>query len=492
MARRVLSSWIASAAIAATLVGCGGSGAKEAATTEAAPSAPTQHFRSRPDLRPPVITVTTPAHGTAPGYVFIAPKRKVPQAGPLILDDAGHVVWFQPLDTHGITDFRAQILDGRPVLTWWRGRAEKGVGKGRYVILDSSYRQIATVRAGHGLSGDIHEFLITPQNTALFTIYRRVPVDLSARGGPRQGAINEGVVQEVDIASGRVLFEWHSYPEVALDESYAPVPHAKKGAKADEYDYFHVNSVDVDDDGDVLVSARNTRAIYKIDRSTNRVVWRLGGKRSDFAMGPNTHFAWQHDVRRQPDGTLSLFDNEARPKTDDQSRVLVLRLDETAMKATFVREYTHPKHLLSGTQGNAEFLPDGHVFVGWGENAYYTEFDRDGSVLLDVRFGGENVDSYRAYRLPWTGMPTDRPALALEDAEGGGTTVYASWNGATEVTAWRVLAGDDENDLAPVAEARRIGFETSIPVDSDTQWFAVQALAGDGTVLRASRPARRG
>ena len=173
-----------------------------------------QHFHSRPDLAPPVITVTTAEPGRAPGYIFIAPKPDAAQVGPMILDDSGQLVWFEPLDTGGVADFRVQSYRGEPVLTWWRGRAEMGVGDGYDVIADGSYREIAKVRAGNGLAADIHEFLLTPRDTALITVYRRLPFDLSPVGGPREGEVFEGVVQELEIPSGRVLFEWHSSKDV--------------------------------------------------------------------------------------------------------------------------------------------------------------------------------------------------------------------------------------------------------------------------------------
>jgi Arylsulfotransferase (ASST) len=449
----------------------------------AAPASPTQHFHSRPDLRPPHVQVLTPARGTAPGYLFIAPKREVEQAGPLILDDAGQVVWFHPLDTDGVTDFRVQRYQGRPVLTWWRGESARNVGNSRYVIVDDSYRVIANVSAANGLTGDIHEFLITPRNTALLTVYRRVPYDLSRLGGPMFGRVAEGIVQEVDIATGRLLFEWHSLDHVAVDESYEPVP--DRGLT---YDYFHINAIDVDTDGDLLVSARNTHAVYKVRRSDGAIRWRLGGKRSDFTLGPGASFAWQHDIRRQPDGTLTLFDNDAvHPRPYGHSRVLVLRLDPSRHAATLVRSYTRPKRLLSTSEGNGQFLPNGHVVVGWGRRPYVTEFDRTGRVLLDFRFSSGRADSYRAYRLPWTGHPSSRPALAV-DVDRKGATVYASWNGSTELAGWRVLAGHDPKHLERVAEVRRDGFETSIRVASRAGVFEVAALAEDGRILRRSRP----
>jgi hypothetical protein len=475
----LLTVTLACAACAA----CGG-----AARQEQPSAPPAQHFATRPDLRPPLVRVLTPAHATAPGYIFVAPKKGVEEAGPLILDDHGQVVWFKPLRSRGVTTFRGQRYRGRPVLTWWQGQTAKGIGHGHYVILDSSYRVVANVDAGHGLTGDIHEFLITPQNTALFTAYRRIDYDLSALGGPKDGSIEEGVVQEVDIATGRLLFEWHSLAHVPVDESYEAVP----TKSATPYDYFHVNSIDVDTDGNLLVSARHTHAIYKICRSDGAVLWRLGGSKSDFRLGPGASFGWQHDARRQPDGTLTLFDNSGeRPQPGRQSRVLVLRLDERNRRVTLVRSYAHNRPLLSTSQGNAQFLPDRHVFVGWGSNPYFTEFDRDGRVLLDVRFGSGGADSYRAFRFPWIGRPIDRPAVALRATSDGRTVVAASWNGATEVSRWRVLAGSEPDRLQAVTVAAKDGFETSINVVSAARYFAVQALDRAGRVLRTSKPVLR-
>jgi hypothetical protein len=448
---------------------------------------PSLHFESLPDLRPVPVSVLTPAHDTSPGYVFLAPKKDVVQAGPLILDNRGRVVWFDPLDTHGVTDFRVQSYRGKPVLTWWQGQSDKGIGNGRYVIMDDHYRQIAIVRAGNGLAGDIHEFLITPQNTALITVYHKIPDDLSPWGGPKEGMLNEGVVQEIDIPTGRVLFEWHSAQHVDPSESYGP----KDFSPA--WDYFHVNSIDPDGPGRVLVSSRHTHTVYEIRKSDGKILWRLGGKKSDFTIPSAAQFAWQHDARREPDGTISLFDNAASRPDQGQakrSKVLVLRLDRKRHTATLVRSFVHSPPLLSTSQGNAQLLPDGHVFVGWGSNPYATEYDRAGHVLFDLRFGGDNVDSYRAFRFPWTGRPTTRPAVALRH-HGDRTTVYASWNGATDVARWRILAGPDAGHLSPIVTVAKNGFETHATVSSTAATFVVEALAADGTLLRRSAPVDR-
>jgi Arylsulfotransferase (ASST) len=450
LVRSYLSALVVISAVTAFASGCGSDGS----------TPPYQHFLSRPDLKPPPVHVLVPAHDTAPGFVFIAPKKHVAQAGPLILDNRGHVVWFHPLDTRGVTDFRVQRYRGKPVLTWWRGRPTNGKGDGNYAIVDTSYRTVARVRPGNGLAGDIHEFLITKRNTALMTIFHRVRV--------RGAVVFEGALQEVDIASGRVLFEWHSLDHVALDESYEQRP--KKTSIP--YDYFHVNSIDVDTDGNLLVSARNTHTVYKIDRRTGRIIWRLGGKRSDFTLGPGARFAWQHDARRLPDGTISLFDNEAAPQVGPQSRVIVLRLDMQRRRATLVRSYTHKPPLIAVDQGNAQYLPDGHFLVGWGHQPYVTEFDARGRTHFDLRFG-QGSDSYRAFRFRWVGQPLDRPAVVVK-----GSTVYVSWNGATEVAAWRFVGSR--------TRIPKTGFETAIALPAHTGRAEIEAVDARGHVLGTS------
>jgi arylsulfotransferase ASST len=423
---------------------------------------------SRPDLRPPIVHVRVPADGTAPGYIFIAPKGNVAQAGPLILDDRGHVVWFRPLETRGVTDFRVQRFRGRPVLTWWRGSAPDRPGTGGYTIADTSYRTIATVHPGHGLTGDIHEFLITPRDTALLTIFNEIHLD--------GRDVDEGVVQELDLATGRVLFEWHSSSRVALGESYARPP-KKRSAP---FDYFHVNSVDVDTDGNLLVSARNTHAVYKIDHRSGKILWRLGGKRSDFTFGPGARFAWQHDARRLPDGTLSLFDNEAAPEVGPQSRGIVLRLDMRRMRATLVRSFVHHPPLVAVDQGNVQRLPDGHFLVGWGHEPWYTEFAANGAVRFDARFGGDD-NSYRAYRFRWTGRPLQPPSLVVGD-----NTAHVSWNGATRVASWRLLVGKTPGEVLAAHTVRKRGFDTALPIPPSARHVAVAALDDRGRVLRVS------
>jgi hypothetical protein len=463
----------------------------EQALAHGSPPAPQQGawaFRSRQDLSPPAARVDTQAHDTAPGYIFIAPERGGPsQGGPMIVDDRGQVVWFRPVrdESTFARDLKVQNYRGEPVLTWWEGFL--GGQHNEYVILDSSYRELTRFRAGNGYSGDHHEFLITPQDTALIMIYDPVRQDLSSVGGLTSDVVWQGIVQEIDIETGEVLFEWRSLDHVGLDETYAEPPNdALPGI-----DYFHINSIDIDHDGNLLVCARETFAVYKIDRTTGEVMWRLGGKKSDFEMGPGTPFAYQHDARRQRDGTITIFDNGADPKVHEQSRGIALKLDMEKMRATLVREYTHPNKLLATSQGNAQVLPNGGVFIGWGSVPFFSEFSHDGSLLFDARFTPEH-ESYRAFRFPWVGHPVDRPAAAVEQGPDDEVTICTSWNGATEVESWQVLAGSSPDQLRPVGSALWDGFETAIAVRTVEPYVGVQAKDRSGRVLGTSEAVNLG
>src|SRR5215204_1708965 len=455
------------------------------------PGAPLAHdgvwaFRSRPDLNPPAVEVDTQARDdTAPGYIFLAPEKgDTGQGGSMILEDSGQVVWFYPLrgPYERVMNFETQTYQGRNVLTW-------GQTPGQYVICDSSYREIARFTAANGYNGDHHEFLISPQDTALITIYNAVPRDLTSVGGSKDSVAIQGIVQELDIQTGEVLFEWRSIDHVALEETYVTT-------SEDHYpgiDYFHLNSIDVEPDNNLLISARETSAVYKLDRKSGEIIWRLGGKKSDFQMGPGTQFAFQHDARRLPDGTISIFDNgnlvfeNGTPKAVEESRAIVLELDEEWMRAALVREYTHPNKQYADAAGNMQVLPNGNVFVGWGRGLAVSEFSKDGKLLFDFRVSPEHR-TYRAFRFPWSGSPSDQPAAVAEGTSENELEVYASWNGATEVAAWEVLAGPHPGHLESLGSTPRDGFETAMLVQSSEPYIAVQAKHRSGRVLGNSTP----
>ncbi|MGH3004179.1 MAG: arylsulfotransferase family protein [Gaiellaceae bacterium] len=468
------------------LGGPGGSGLLDAgeawARTQTEAPEGMRHFHSRPDLRPPTVTVLHAGH-TGDGYLFLAPSSGPGQRGTLILDNRGDVVWFHPTTPHAAMNLRAGMYKGEPVLTWWEGQTELGLGHGTHVILDSSYRVVARVPAGRGRPSDLHEFRLTPHGTALVTSYETRTMDLTAFGGTHDGKVVGGIVQEIEIPSARVLFEWRSLDHVPLEES-----HATPGRNS--FDYFHVNSIDIDGDRNLIVSARNTWTVYKLSRRTGRIIWRLGGRKSDFTMGPGTVFAWQHDAHHQAAGRrISIFDDGAAPAVEPQSRVLVIDLDLKRMRATLVHKYTHhPQRLLAHYMGSAQLLDNGNVVVGWGSEPYITEFDRNGTIQFDAKLphGGQN---YRAFRFPWVGRPSVPPRLVAQRAKGV-RTLYVSWNGATEVASWQLEAGATADALTAVSVVPRQTFETTLVPPAGVRYAAAVPLDRSGKPLGRSETVR--
>jgi hypothetical protein len=447
-----------------------------------------QSFHSRPELRPPDVTVSAQDR-TATGDVFLAPYAGVGQYGPMILSPHGELIWFKALSPPGTRagNLRVQEYEGKPALTWWQDPlVAGGSSTAGDVIANGAYQTIAVVRAGNGYQPDLHEFQITPQGTALITVYDAIDCNLSSVGGPSESAVADTLLQEIDLRTGLVMYEWHSLDHVPLESSYSS---PASTSRADPFDYFHINSLNVEQDGDLLVDSRNTWAAYDVDPTNGQVRWELGGKHSSFTMGAGTLTAWQHDAVQLPDGAITFFDNGASPQVQSQSRAIEVALDTQDMTATLVRSYEHENPLVADSQGNLQVTAEGDWMVGWGQAGYFSELAPSGQVLFNAHLPPA-WESYRAFVAPWSGHPTQPPAVAATAASGAHAraTVYASWNGATEVASWRVLGGSAGGAPAPVASAPRTGFETAIGVAAPVgSYVEVQALDAAGAVIGTSR-----
>ena len=449
-------------------------------------------FRSRPDLAPAAAKVLSRSRSAGNNDIFLAPQFGPVEDGPEILDSSGNLVWFDRVNKGDMaSDFRVQSYQGKPVLTWWQGYSDAGVGVGQDVVYDGSYRQLAVVHAGNGLSADLHEFQITPAGTALITAYFPVYWDASSVHGLKKEIVFDSVVQEIDIPTGLVLFQWDSLDHVPVADSHEPLPlQSGKHATRNPFDYFHVNSVALDDDGNLVISARNTWAAYKVDHHTGAVIWTLGGKRSSFRMGPGTAFAFQHDVRVRASNDLfvTIFDDGAGPpNVHSQSRGIKLVVDLRHMTAKIVIQLEHSPALLAEFEGNFQQLLDLDAFIGWGQQPYFTEYDQRGRLILDGRFVG-TTSSYRAYMFPWTGAPAAPPAVVASTG-GRTTTVYASWNGTTLASSWRVFSGSSATTLHASITAPKTGFETPIKLGA-TRYARVEALDSRGRTLATSATVR--
>ena len=452
----------------------------------ASPATPadSQSFVTMPGVKAPVMTVTKADGDPAAGDIFVTNGPGPGQYGPLIYTPQGRLVWFQKLSGETTAENLAvQTFRGRPALTWWKGRVlSLGFGQGEDLVMNSRYQVIGHVAAGNGLKADLHEFHLAPHDVAYITAFNPMLCDLRAAGGKADGTITDSAFQEIDMNTGLVRWEWHSLDHVKAAESEVEVPSTAK-----PWDYFHLNSIDPQPDGSLLLSARSTWAGYDLQAGTGRIRWRLGGNHSSFRMGPGTEMAWQHDGRMRSDGTLTFFDDGSNPPIHKQSRGLVIEIDEHARTARLLKSYEHPNPpVLAASQGNMQTLPDGGVVIGYGGEPQISQFAADGTLVFDAH-QPYDMSFYRAYRFPWSAVPAAPPALlASANDTGEETIVHASWNGATGVVSWRVLAGDGPHALKVRATIPSSGFESAVTLPHKYKYAAVQALDSSGRTLGSS------
>jgi Arylsulfotransferase (ASST) len=493
-------------------------GASLAALLPAAAQAATGtawHYETQPHLQPPRLTVATHHSGLGSGLIFTAPFKnagvaspEVGQPGALIMDTAGNPVWFQPAPGgDDDMDVQPQTYQGKPVITFWQGGVavdnatnKAGLPQGapepgaHFEILNQQYRVIKTIRAQDGWTADLHEFLITPQDDAIYLVSRTVKADLTPEGGSAKGSYEDSGIQEVDLSTGKVIYTWDMAQHVPFTESAETIP------STGVWDPYHANSLFVDSDGSLLVSARNTWSVYDVSPTAagTTINWTLDGKAgatdSTYALGSGAAFSWQHDAQLLPNGDLSLFDDHCCALTQKLTKPLpsargeVLDLNAQTRTATVVHSYYHSPALLVPTQGSMQTLTNGDVFLDWGQQPVFSAYTAAGKLIYDAAFPAAD-STYRAYLEPWVGLPPTRPAIKVV-TKGANATVYVSWNGATQVTQWELLAGTGSH-LKALGRVTKAGFETAIQIhNAGTVNFQIKALSSKGTTLGSSTVAR--
>ncbi len=459
-----------------------------------------QHFQSEPAIAPPKVSITKPDAALAgdlfldplpgpiihPGGAKLLEFKPVGPNGTMIMNSSGQMLWWRQLpENYAAGALELKTYEGKPVLTWWQGRVtEVANGEGEGIIANSAYEPIATVKAGNGYASDIHEFDVRPDGTAIIDAYTSVCTPVCSEATP---PVQDVLIQEIDVHTGLVMWEWHALGRIPTSDSEV-VP------AAGVFDAYHLNSVQTLPEERMLVSMRDTSAIYEIDQKTGAILWTLGGKKNQFKLASGVQFYFQHDARLEGN-KLSIFDNEAGPPLKGFSRGLVLRLNIAAKKAAVMREFTRPEKTIAGSEGSTQRLAHGLVMVGYGTTNYMAEFSskpeagtkKKGTRLFEAQLPiGDGT--YRVLRYPWSATPNTLPALAAVRESPSQVNVYASWNGATTVASWRVLAGESAMTLSAVASAPWSGFETHISVPGSASTFEVQALDSKGMVLSTSAP----
>jgi hypothetical protein len=485
------------AAAACWLAGPGSAAARLALYTP--PACPTVKFHSEPDLNAQRACMNVGVHTrrTQSGsYLFLTPDND----GVGIFRDTGSLVgWLQrpagATEEHNATVVK---LGGRRYIAVWVGTARLvgkngvSINSGSVLLYNQHYQLVGDITAGPPFSPDrvdMHEFRITPQGDALIGIYEPVRMTIHHQSV----IVVQYVVQKLSLVhdshgihTGKVLFQWRSLRHVPLTDS-----HAGDQGNGYGWDYFHGNAIAQDTDGNLLISSRNTWAIYKVSARTGRILWQVGG-RSDHRLAHP--WCFQHDIDPLGNSEYSLFDDggigpDCFPgRSEHASRGLIIKVDPSEHPAgvRLVRAYTHHPGIDTGYLGSVQRLSNGDVLVDWGNQPEITQYSPNGKKLIvDLSL---SFQSYRGFRDPWVGDPTTRPSVAAQATESS-TKVWASWNGATKVVSWRVLVGPAPTALTAIgAPVKRQGFETRISLSQRYPEVAVQALSSSGQVLGTSQP----
>ncbi|HEX9012944.1 MAG TPA: aryl-sulfate sulfotransferase, partial [Anaerolineaceae bacterium] len=437
----------------------------------------------------PQISLNLPGGAAAPGYLFASnflPNAFLgtpdPGAYLLILDNAGQPVYYQPVPSTTLaTDFK--VL-GNGELAYWQA--------GAYHLLDSGYREVRTLWPGNGYPGiDLHDLLLLPNGDFMFLVGDTQAVDMSklAAGGSPNALVLGIHIQELD-PSGNVVFDWSSF-------DHLPITDSNQDLTASSIDYIHSNSLELDGDGNILLSSRNLSEVTKISRATGAVIWRLGGKANQFTFSAANgisdppQFYYQHDARRLPDGHLTLFDNHDGG-TPMNSRALEHVLDETSKTAALVWEYRDTPDVYSSFMGNVQRLNNGDTLIGWGgsSNPSATEIAPDGTKVFELAFSAPYA-SYRVRRYAWHATPSWPPVLAAS-GQPGSVNLAFSWNGATDITAYNIYAGNTTEPDVLVSQQPRTGFETRAALvgpQAGSCYYRVMPLDSQGRPTRYSNAA---
>jgi hypothetical protein len=440
------------------------------------------HFLSAPNLLPPHLAVSGSGASLGADDLLLAPKGTVGQTGPMITTANGRLLYFDPVSNLDTMNVNVQHYDGKPVLTWWEGSEVDGHGEGVDYIMSDHYTLVKTVSAGNGLSADLHDFVISSQDTAFITAYEPLYWNLSAEGGSATGTVWDGVIQEIDIPTGLVMYEWHALDHIAVSASEFRAP---KVAASHPFDWFHLNGVEPLSNGNFLISSRCTSALYDISITDGgKINWTLGGKNTSFQIGPGANFNYEHNGALHGSDVVTVFDNEAAPTP---SRALVLKVNFTAKTVSLVHAYAHTPQLRDYTLGNVDLLANNDVLVSWGTSTQFSLYSPSGTTLMNVTMPG-NDNTYRTEAAQWSATPLTSPAVYATD-QAGGTLVAASWNGATGVAQWRVLAGASPRALRAISTIASTSFESTDQIKT-AKYVSVEALGSNGRILGHSRAIR--
>jgi hypothetical protein len=328
---------------------------------------------------------------SSPGFVVFAAGKYG-----LVIDNTGRVVWYNRFPSGVGLNFQAQP-NGRYVA---RPPPANPGDHGYLVEIDPLGHVTRTLDCAGGLAPRIHDLIAQPDGTYWVMCDETRIMDLSGVGGVADARVTGTVIQHVG-ATGALLFQWSPFDHFDITDLDAS---ERSGANVN---WTHGNALDLDADGNLLVSFRNLNEITKIDVTSGAVVWRLGGLRNQFVLldTPSPAFARQHGLRLAGAGRLLLLDNLGDVAGSRAERYVY---DAVVRAARLEASYGSLPAVTAQLGGTTQDLPGGRALVSFGTAGRVEEYDASGQVVW--RIEGSPGYIFRAQRIrslyhPGVGSP---------------------------------------------------------------------------------------
>ncbi len=387
----------------------------------------------------------------------------------VIFDNNGNPIWYSKYPDER-RDMKAQHNGTLTMLARDNGN--------HFNVFNTHYQPIGSYWAVNGYGVDEHELQVLADGTYLFVALAGQTVDMSRYvvGGNTAAWVTEQVIQEFTPA-GELIFQWRAWDHLDVRDQQQFI-----NILGNNFDFPHMNAIDIDTDGNILLSSRNTSEVTKINRDTGEIIWRFGGLHNQFTFvnDPLNGARNQHAFRVVATNDYTLFDN-GNLHSPSMSRAVEYRLDPTNMTATLVWQYPNPpsSSIYSFYMGNAQRLPNGNTLIDWavGNLPKLTEVRPDGSKAFEMNWA-DGWEAYRTWRCPWQGSAT-QPYLLVESYPDNITLIFNQF-GDTNVAFYKIYGGPTSQSTNLIATSGVTLKRLSNLQNGSTYYFHVTAVNKQG------------
>jgi Arylsulfotransferase (ASST)/Concanavalin A-like lectin/glucanases superfamily/Carbohydrate binding domain len=417
----------------------------------------------------PWITITV-SNNPDPDPIFIDNRGGGGKPYNVIFDNGGSPLWYMRMPD----ERRDMKVQHNGVLTM----LARDQGGNHFNGFNTNYQPIAQYWTTNGYTGDEHELQVLADGTYLLIGLRDNTVDMSryVTGGSITATVTEQVIQQFTPA-GDLIFQWRAWDHLNVLDQQQFI-----NLLGGSFDFPHMNAIEIDTDGHILLSARNTSEITKINRDNGDIIWRLGGAHNQFTFvndplqGPRN----QHAVRTVATNRYTLFDN-GNLHSPSMSRAVEYALDPTNLTATVMWQYPNPatSSIYSYYMGNAQRLTNGNTLINWalGGMPKLTEVRPDGTKAFEMNWA-DQWEAYRTWRCPWQGSAL-QPYLIVESYPDNITITFNQF-GDTNVGFYKIYGSTTSQSTNILATSGVTLKRLSNLQNGSTYYFRVTAVNKQG------------